>query len=163
MFRLVRCLCCVGLKRPVLTQIKAEAGSAVQAHRDVNIAHWSKLAAIAIVVAWAMPDSAEADVRPLSRVMLGNLQATNAIGEGLATDDFASVEAAARELERNARELRGWDAARLGFEPSDRSQFDAYLELQEKLAGDLMRTARQKDAPALVAGFARMLGGSCLG
>jgi len=117
----------------------------------------------ALLIVLAAPLGARADVRPLSHLMLTNLQATNSIGEGLATEDYAAVETAARDLESSARELRTWDARRLGFTPANRAEFDAYLKLQEEISGRLIMAARQKDASAVVAGLDQVLGRSCLG
>lgn len=117
---------------------------------------------VALLIVLAAPLPARGDVRPLSRLMLTNLQATNSIGEGVATEDYAAVETAARDLESSARELRTWDAGRLGFRPANRAAFDRYLKQQEEIAGWLMAAARRKDSPAIVAGLDRVLGESCL-
>lgn len=113
-------------------------------------------------IALAAPLSALADLRPISRAMLANLQATNTIGESLAIEDYASIEAAAQDLRNRARELRTWDASQLGFKPDTRAEIDGYLKLQEETSGKIMRSARQKDAPAVVAGLGELLEKSCL-
>lgn len=110
----------------------------------------------------AAPSDGRADVRPLSRLMLTNLQATNAIGEGLATEDFVAIESASQDLRNTARELLTWNSGQLGFTPSDRTEFDRYLKLQEEISGKLAAAARRKDASALVGGLDELLGKSCL-
>ncbi len=109
-----------------------------------------------------VPLSARADLRPLSRSMLANLQATNTIGESLAIEDYAGIEAAAQDLQNRAREMQAWDVSQLGFTPASRGEFDRYLKLQEETSGKIMRSARQKDAPAIVAGLGELLEKSCL-
>ncbi|OGA51599.1 MAG: hypothetical protein A3G24_00240 [Betaproteobacteria bacterium RIFCSPLOWO2_12_FULL_62_13] len=106
--------------------------------------------------------TALADLRPISRSMLANLQATNTIGESLAIEDYAAVETAAQDLQNRARELLTWDVAQLGFTPASRAESDAYLKLQAEISGKIIRSARQKDAPAIVAGFSELLEKSCL-
>lgn len=117
----------------------------------------------ALLLVLGAPLATRADVRPLSRSMLSSFQATNSIGDALSIEDYAAVEAAARELESNARELRTWDSSRLGFKPANRAEFDGYLKLQEEISGTLMKAAGRKDAAAVVAGLDEMLGKSCLG
>ena len=95
--------------------------------------------------------------------MLNNMQATTAMGESLSMDDYPVVERAARELETNARELRSWDDARLGFKPSNRAEFDKYTRVQEEIAGKLVQAARQKNSSVIVSGLDEMLGKSCMG
>ena len=119
--------------------------------------------AVALLLLLQAPFAAYADVRPLSRLMLTNLQATNSIGEGLATEDYGAIETAARDLEKSARDLKAWDAGQLGFKPENRAEFDGYLRLQEKVSGTLIAAARRKDSPAIVSGLDQMLGKSCLG
>ncbi len=114
------------------------------------------------VIIMASPLTVFADLRPLSRSMLANLQATNAIGESLAVEDFIGVATAARELTKRAREIQTWDVAKLGFRPSDKSEFDAYLKLQEEIAEKIVSAANQENGTSVVAGLNEMLNKSCL-
>lgn len=120
------------------------------------------LRGLALAIALAAPGATLADVTPLSRLMLGNLQAINALGESLAIEDYAGVESVALDLRNRAREMQGWDVSKLGFSPSNRAAFDAYLKLQEEISGGLGAAARGKDAAAIVAGLDDMFGRSCL-
>lgn len=133
---------------------------------QVKICHTSGLIMaplmLVLFIVLGVPLSALADLRPLSRSMLANLQATNTIGESLAIEDYAGIEAAAQDLQNRARELQTWDASQLGFRPDSRAQFDGYLKLQEEISAKIIRFARQKDAPAIVAGFGELLEKSCL-
>ncbi len=117
---------------------------------------------LVLFIVLGAPLSALADLRPLSRLMLANLQATNTIGESLAIEDYAGIEAAAQELQNRAREMLTWDASQLRFTPASRGEFDGYLRLQEETSGKIMSSARQKDAPAIVAGLGELLEKSCL-
>jgi len=117
----------------------------------------------AVLLISAAPLCVRADVRPLSHYMLTNLQATNAVGEGVATEDYAAVESAARDLQNTAREIRTWTPPQLGFEPSDKAKFDGYLKLQDEISGRLIEAARNKQAPSIVKDLDQLLGKSCLG
>ena len=115
-----------------------------------------------LLILVAIPLAVLADLRPLSKAMLANLQATNAIGESLSIEDYPAVEDAARELKNLAREIRTWDAAKLGFRPDYKAEFDAYLELQEEVSDKIMLAAKDEDASSVVAGLGEMLEKSCL-
>jgi cytochrome c556 len=115
-----------------------------------------------LAIVLGIPFAALADLRPLSRSMLSNLQATNAIGESLSIDDYPGVEIAARELRDRAREIQGWDVSKLGFKPSDKNEFDAYLQLQEEISAKIISAATKQDAPSVVTGLGEMLEKSCL-
>lgn len=117
---------------------------------------------LVLFVVLGVPLSALADLRPISRSMLANLQATNTIGESLAIEDYSGIEAAAQDLQNRARELQTWDVSQLGFKPTNKGEFDGYLKLQEEISGKIVRSARQKDAPAIVAGVGELLEKSCL-
>ncbi len=114
------------------------------------------------VILIAIPLVVSADLRPLSRAMLANLQATNAIGESLAVEDFTGVANAARELTNRAREIQTWDVSKLGFRPSDKAEFDAYLKLQEDIAEKIGRAASDENGTLVVAGLGDLLNKSCL-
>ncbi len=118
--------------------------------------------ALLFFIVFGVPPSALADLRPISRSMLANLQATNTIGESLAIEDYAAIEAAAQDLQNRARELQTWDVAQLGFKPASKAESDAYLKLQAQISGKIITSARQKDALAIVAGFSELLEKSCL-
>lgn len=117
---------------------------------------------LVLFIVLGVPLSALADLRPLSRSMLANLQAINTIGESLAIEDYSGIEVAAKDLQNRARELRTWDASQLGFTPASRGEFDGYLKLQEETSAKIMGSARRKDGPAIVAGLGELLGKSCL-
>lgn len=117
---------------------------------------------LVLFIVLGAPLGALADLRPLSRSMLANLQATNTIGESLSIEDYAGIEAAAQDLQNRAREMQAWDASQLGFKPESRLVFDAYLKLQEETSGRIVTFARRKDAPGIVAGLGELLEKSCL-
>lgn len=117
---------------------------------------------LVLFIVLGAPFSALADLRPLSRSMLANLQATNTIGESLAIEDYGGIEAAAQDLQNRARELRTWDVSQLGFTTGSKQEFDGYLKLQEETSGKIMSAARQKDGPAVIVGLGELLAKSCL-
>ncbi len=124
-------------------------------------AHCTKLLPV-LVIALGIPLTGTADLRPLSRAMLGNLQATNSIGESLAVGDYGAVAAAAEDLRNRARKIRGWKVDDLGFNPAGKAEFDAYLKLQEEISDKIMRSARREDSRSIVDGLGELMTKACL-
>jgi cytochrome c556 len=120
-------------------------------------------ASLAAVALLALPGPGESALRPLVREMLENLAALDAIGKGLALDDFGAVVGAAEELEKRALALKDFDIASAGLAAERDDQFDAYLSVQVEGARAIRDAARDGDARGVVLGYQSLTGGACLG
>jgi cytochrome c556 len=120
------------------------------------------LAALFAVAALAIPSPARPEVRPLVREMLANLASLNAIGEGVALDDFDPVKRAATDLEARAGALLDFDIALLGVDPKRDAAFDSYLRAQQRAARAIAKGAQGQDGAVVFRGVEQLLDEACI-
>jgi len=128
---------------------------------------WAATTAAIVIGAsllWLGPvPTASAQLRPLVRDMLANLNAVNRIGEGLALEDWDRVEDAARELRGRAVSMRLLDLDAVYMDPAKDNVWDAFLFAQEKAAGEISLAVRNQDQRAALAATEMLLGNACVG
>lgn len=113
-------------------------------------------ALLGLAVALAPSRFALADLRPLVRVMLENLSDVNQIGLGIAVEDHALVEQAARRLGRRAKRVKKIPIPAFGFDRARNDEFDAYLTAQTQVSTAIANAAKQQDVRAALHGMQQL-------
>ncbi len=120
-------------------------------------------ALLGLAVVLAPPRVALAELRPLVRVMLENLSDVDQIGQGIAVEDHALVERAARRLGRRAERIKRIDIEVFGLDAARDAQFDAYLTVQSRATAAIADAAKQQDVRAALQGMRQLIQSGCMG
>ena len=116
------------------------------------------VAGIALAPAW----NASAQLRPIVREMMENIGSVNRIGEGIALNDYANVEKAARGLKDRAKRLKKLQLETLGLQRAQTAQFHAYLDAQAKAADVILAAAKKADGAGTYRGLQKLFNDACL-
>lgn len=120
------------------------------------------MVAVAIGVVLAVPQGAYSKLRPIVREMMENLGSLDQVGEGIALDDYDSVQNAALDLKARAERLQKQDLTTLGLDARGDFQFDAYLKAQVKAAEAISAAALKQDGRAAYRGVQELFQNACL-
>ena len=119
-------------------------------------------ALLGLAVALVPARFALAELRPLVRVMLENLSDVEQIGQGIALEDHALVERAAKRLRRRAERIKKNDIQLFGLDPARDDLFDAFLTVQIQASIVIANAAKQQDVRAALHGMQQLTESACM-
>jgi hypothetical protein len=91
-----------------------------------------------------------------------NLAALNEIVEGVARDDYQTVEKNAQALDERAQRMRGLDLRSVGLDVRGDSEFSRHLDAQQAAADAIQSASRRKNAPDVLSGVQLLLESACI-